>query len=120
MTSVTLTLTEFLLARIAEDEASARGDDFHIMIPAPAKSLIQWRNIQVTRVRRPRSDIGPARVLAECEAKRQIVEACTRPLPRLCYHPDEWEREQHDPEGILNILAAVYADHPDYLAEWRP
>jgi hypothetical protein len=46
----------------------------------------------------------PARVLADVEAKRRIV---------------EWDAEQPVDRGVLNILASVYADHPDYREEWR-
>jgi hypothetical protein len=47
----------------------------------------------------------PARVLAECEAKRRIV---------------EWYGEEPGRVGpALGMLAAVYADHPEFREEWR-
>ncbi|MFJ8923875.1 DUF6221 family protein [Streptomyces sp. NPDC102415] len=71
---------------------------------------------------------GPARSLREVEAKRRIVE---RHSPhsmggcRTCERPhwgvevcDHCERETPCPD--LRDFAAVYADHPDYLPEWRP
>lgn len=62
----------------------------------------------------------PARVLAECEAKRRIVarhdahlghEPTPHIVPRL-----KW-REGCD---TLRLLALPYADHPDFREEWRP
>ena len=43
----------------------------------------------------------PARVVAECESKRRIL-----------------ERHEQD-EEILRVLALPYADHRDYRDEWR-
>lgn len=51
----------------------------------------------------------PARILAECAAKRQIVEYCSDQLG------DEYERIP-----VLELLAQPYADHPEYRPEWRP
>lgn len=91
-------LTEFLLARVAEDEGDIADIDG-----------VNWTG---------------ERVRAECEAKRRIVE-----------HYQRAERcaldEDHDPDSltecawlgqgvweVLHMLAAVYADHPDYSPEW--
>jgi hypothetical protein len=60
---------------------------------------------------------GPARVLAECEAKRRIV----------AEHDDQhsctsWELASAEPYvgcSVLRLLALPYADHPDYREEWR-
>jgi hypothetical protein len=88
-----MTLIEFLLARITDDEALAAN-----------ASSYYWG-------RRTLSE----RVLAECEAKRRIIEAA--PWANNGGHsamkdlPGRW---------ILRLLAAVYADHPDYRDEWRP
>lgn len=60
---------------------------------------------------------GPARVLAECEAKRQIV-AAHADDHKFC--GDEVILEPGAPCDTLLTLAAVYADHPDYRDEWRP
>ena len=64
-----------------------------------------------TRIRRTRPTCctalarhDPARVLAECEAKRQIVQNAQDPGDDL----------------FVAILALPYADHPDYREEWRP
>ena len=109
------TLTEFLLARIAADEAAA--DD------------VDWDDYNPLH--------QPARVLAECEAKRRIVERERWKPPHgmdCDGHPGAWMPHgdygagycmwgaEHDGEqsATLRDLAAVYADHPDYRNEWRP
>lgn len=126
-----MTITEFLLARIEEDEKYARAaggrrwaswnrswdatpsrdiaDGTERLFPVPAQydeHVAQW---------------DPARVLAECEAKRRIVEM----------HPVYADNDQHDCPGewpnyagpgdpcpTLLALASVHADHPDYDAAW--
>lgn len=81
----TVNLTDFILARIAEDERDAEYD--------------YGANCRCA---------SPDRVLADCEAKRRIVET---------WLEDEgWGR--HDP-WVLEILASVYQDHPDFDPEWR-
>lgn len=155
-----VTLSEFLLARIAEDEATAReacafghwaatmgwisdGPDSgvwevghevldeegshneedptvrgeHLLIydegghnVAHARHIAQW---------------DPARVLAECEAKRLAIEAAWGDHLKL---EDEWgyarHEEQMSAEGdnpdVVEALAWPYADHPDYRQEWAP
>lgn len=88
-------LTDFLLARIAEDEEAAR----------------EWCAVLLSRELEQGSEPfdfeavhgpgDPIRVLAECEAKRRIVEW----LP-------EWT--------VLRLLALPYVGHPHYDEEWRP
>ena len=100
MTTSTATLTSFLLDRIAEDEANAGS-----------KHDLAYHD---------HGDCGgceyPARVLAECEAKRRIVEQARNYSPEL-EHGDngEWAFDT-----VLLALALPYADHPDYREEWRP
>ncbi|MGY0067707.1 DUF6221 family protein [Streptomyces sp. QTS137] len=59
----------------------------------------------------------PARVLAEIEAKRELL----RQYEHLKYDvtPDDltgvWAFE-----AVLRAFALPYADHPDYRDEWRP
>ncbi len=84
-------LVRFLFERIAEDEAAARG-------------------ARAARV--PSGLFGPARVLAECAAKRGIVEI---QRTDLVDDPEDWRADE-----ILRLLALPYADHPAYRPEWRP
>lgn len=126
----TLTLADFLLARIAEDE----------------RRLLRWG------IRYPRAVVfepGPnaipikdhLRLRRECEAKRRIVELHERgphPLDRkanppftgeletpssICEECSGWDDPYVDqvdyPCTTLKLIAAIYADHPDYRAEWR-
>lgn len=92
------TITEFLEARIAEDEQQA--GICRELGWSPAKKY------GVTAV-------SPARVLAECAAKRAIIAA----------HKNQEDNDDDSAwivasEVLLRALAAVYASHPDYRQEW--
>lgn len=101
-------LTDFLLARIAEDEAGYRAE----------AAGIEWLTVNGR-------DLWP-KLLADCEAKRRIVE---REGKRL---HEEWRRRSDEhrqtfeewftkPYGeTLRDLALPYADHSDYREDWRP
>jgi len=129
MTTSTLTLTEFLLARIAEDEEDARAADgtrwlhsdkvvtFEAFGPdgdyvdASSPISVDTRDNGWHIVR-----WSPARVLAECKAKRRLLERAspeartTAQLVAVAALADD----------ALRLLALPYADHPDYREEWRP
>ena len=103
MTTGTLTLTEFLLARIAEDEA--RLDRI-----VPADESKGGIGLSLND--------GLRRWQRECEAKRSIIEMHdAMPAENVyCMTCDE----NHDwPCATLKTVAAVYADHPDFREEWR-
>jgi hypothetical protein len=119
------TLTDFLLARIAEDEAAVAAilrqhpswtaDDGDVL-DQPEYAIAHARgNYAASHIAR----WDPARVLAESEAKRSVVELhrtdATDPEVIVCavclYGP---------PCETLRLLALPYADHPDYRPEWRP
>lgn len=89
-----MTLTEFLLERIAEKERIAR------LVTA--------------------SSIGEQSILlAECEAQRRIVEIPeTEPMddPRWKGYHLGW---RHMHTQVLLRLALPYADHPDFREQWR-
>lgn len=150
-------LSSFLLARIAEDEKVARlapdriaerleqqGDEIARRYgdsepPEGAVSVadaLWWTTKDaVSWIRRH----NPARVLAECEAKRRIVtEVHHRAAdgPRAKY-VSSWEKDACEGCGsdcpsedyrvehvnqcpTLQLLALPYSDHPDYRDEWRP
>ena len=124
-----MTLTEFLLARIAEDEAAARDAGERRGLPYESPLYVVDDNYRHDQV-----GIYPERVLAECEAKRRIVGiheldpievyswGTTGGGCGLCDHScetggDTWG---HDPCETLKALALPYADHPDYRQEWKP
>lgn len=110
-----ITLTEFLLARIAEDEAESVHDvDCSLIVNGRPDPAFGWE-----------CDCGwPDRLKAECEAKRRIVE---RHQPEeFADTPGEFfcSRCQRTAEvwpcpDVMD-LALPYADHPDYREEWRP
>jgi hypothetical protein len=109
-------LDEFLLARIAEDERLAAADDVR-----SAASLQPDGHA---------SPFDPARVLAECAAKRHIVLSCrevrpdTRILGARPAGMGDFPLAPHDQHQLaavtLALLALPYAGHRDYRAEWRP
>ena len=114
----TMSLDEFLLARIAEDErlANAAADEGRGSPAAPAG-------------RHP-SPFDPARIRADCAARRRIVLACreSRPDTRLLgARPrglGDFPLSPHDQHQLaaltLAVLALPYAGHRDYREEWRP
>lgn len=67
----------------------------------------------------------PARVLAECEAKRKIVMRCALLLEAFddpehgAWH-DVNRRERSHARMTLEALALPFADRPGYQEEWRP
>lgn len=92
-------LPEFLLARFAEDENTARF--------APSTAEWAWR----PETPGPLSPLAlalpdPARIVADCEAKRRIVQACNY--------------DGMTADHVLECLALPYSDHPDYRQEWKP
>lgn len=97
-------LTDFLLARIADDEDMAREavEDWYWTLGS--LDGMAWSGAQhVIR-------FDPARMLAECKAKRRIVGLHL-----------EWEGDANDygqTAQVLRLLAQVYADHPDYDPAW--
>lgn len=110
MTTPTLTITEFLLARITEDELEI-GPPVDLDESAGPNG-IGWADVGGL------SDVlmsSRARAWAECEAKRRIIEAyIERDQDDDPRSPDYW-----DVPVVLEHLAKVYADHPDFDPEWR-
>jgi hypothetical protein len=122
-----MTLTEFLLARIAEDEALALAaiedddgedggledefgrltrragtpTDFSPSFGDACARMIVWNT--------------PRRVLAECEAKRQIVRLHTGSVQDCVGHDDP----ANPACPTLRALALPYADHEDHQPEWK-
>lgn len=108
-------LSEFLLARIAEDEAVAQKAE---------RARYEREGVHYALDSTPRFDplhsqvpvrLDLTRVLAECEAKRRLIEAVVDKDPF-----DAMGAESAYEVLILSHLALPYADHPDYRDEWRP
>ena len=136
-----MTITEFLLARIAEDETAALaavdgqadpengwGYEGRALIPhvgiihhaVQAEHITRWH---------------PYRVVAECAAKRAVVERYVDNLDlalsyRKLLPPTPWpvgwtEHRLQEARLATSLeacvaLVAVYADHPDYDDTWIP
>ena len=114
-----MTLTDFLLARIAEDEAAA-----HALGDEPGREwwhvTNEWLPPLNSDAARFAARLHPTRVLAECEAKRRVVGLHSGDEdPSDC---PPWGRSPSglEPCSTLRALALPYADHPDYREEWRP
>jgi hypothetical protein len=134
-----MTLVEFLLARITEDEAQLRKQDDY------PDGRVHW----------PADCDWPgdaphglctcslhAQLLADCDAKRRILELHVQggslrgPITDNKFYccavcgPFSWPWLQHEeapePEGefwpcpTLRLLALPYAGHPSYRPEWKP
>ena len=113
------TLPEFLLARIAEDEAIGRDWRHH-----PGKVQVHGGGTGYLAI------CDPARVLADCEAKRRIVEehrplrqdpewAALGQLPSCCTCGG-MRGQRRWPCDTLRALVLPYASHSDYREDWRP
>jgi len=95
-----MTITEFLEARIAEDEADTIN-----------------RVVLRSEDRRSLTMDQAERAHAEIAAKRAIL-ADRKRMDRNT-HDDDWTAGYSDGNyQAINALAAVYRDHPDYRQEW--
>lgn len=137
-----MTLTEFLLARITEDEARAeaaadaadygRHHALNLGRPQGRPVVRSWTSskhgktvwianqgqIVTTNLEHGTGQHiarwSPARVLAECEAKRRIVAEALDYSPELAEGDNgEWAFDR-----VLHALAQTYADHPDFDPAW--
>lgn len=143
---MTDTLLAFLRARLDEDAADAqraaeelgarwRYDGQHVVAEAEG-DMVATGSLDELEAERgahvARHD--PARVLAEVEAKRQLVllhgratlragggaqHFDTTTVCRSC-EPSYQFPDQSWPCPTLRLLALPYAGHPDYREEWRP
>lgn len=136
-----MTLTEFLLARIAEDEALAEDT-----LGAYARHSSSWGTPSTGVVDLGDPDVDglipfgdgpvaehvahwdPARVLAECEAKRAIIAlhdewpVLIESEPEVLTTRREYVRRfgaEPMTTPMLRAMASVYADHPDYDPTWQ-
>lgn len=112
-------LTEFLLARVAEDEMAVRTRDKSA--PIHYVGCVYYNNDIGEFCPCDCDEDGEAtrRQLAECEAKRRIVEEHPQFVSEGMSYCETCERST-SPCNTLRLLALPYADHPDYREEWRP
>lgn len=123
-----LTLTEFLLARLDEDEAVAKMPSVTLMdwefddSTEPAVVAIGWTiasEVQPSEAGKHIARHDPARVLADVAAHRAVVALHTGDEDPDC---PPWGRrpDGSEPCATLLALAQPHADHPDFRDEWRP
>jgi len=104
-----MTLTEFLLARIAEDEQRA-----HYALTYGDSGALEYGGQWYGAIKHAER-WEPARVLAECDVKTEIV-GLYEDSQAADMSADSWALMKM----VLGALAVPYADHPDYLQEWKP
>lgn len=111
-----ITLSEFLLARIAEDKRQALGAINMSELP----SGLYHFGTEPTATSYGLGITGD-RLLTECEAKRGLVEQYRQARDDDDQVPAEWnDGYVCGQEFALKLLALPYADHPDYRQEWKP
>ena len=99
-----MNITDFLLARIEEDEADAQADAMEM---GRSSVSIQFDCAMQAR-------FTPTRVLAECAVKREIIRWW---VDGLIGYVRVNDGELTNP---LLPLAAIYKHHPDYDPAWSP
>jgi hypothetical protein len=99
-----MTITEFILARIAEDEREANVS-LDLYAEGGTTSKRRW-----------------IRVLAQCKAMRQIVDLHHEYIGVCGHCVDIAGKHQREawPCETVRTLAAIWSDHPDYDDTWRP
>ena len=128
-------LTEFLLARIAEDEFDARravGLGLASRLMGQADQVVARYGSQeppdepntADRLWWTAQDVhqwltphGPARVLADCKAKRRIASTMQSAI-NGGWQSQSREEIEFVATRTLRALALPYADHPAYREDW--
>lgn len=114
-----MNLTEWLLAELAEDERVARAATTRGGSTVYTDARRGGKQAVLDHVMRH----DPARVLADCAAKRRIVERHRRcdahTVPGDCDACLTCGDGSLWPCDDVLALASVYADRPGYRDEWR-
>ena len=125
------TITEFLMARIDEDEKAAREategpwertidehgpDETDVGVWSDTANRYPVETLVVGNLNHMADAAHiarhhPARVLSECRAKRSLVDSHSG-----C---DDVSYGDASTCPVVRALASVYADHPDFRQEWR-
>lgn len=140
-----MTLAEFLLARLGEDQAAAEAaanrrwiTQDNIIELHPMHEDDGFMSFPTRADARHAANWDPARVLAEVDAKRRIVEL----VEAECQKADRANRRAAamvadqvgrpdlvppprgdriaDRSPVLRLLALPHAEHRDYREEWKP
>jgi hypothetical protein len=122
-----MTITEFLIARLDEDESTARMADSASSRPGEVDGEPSAAAPFPPQRQRHIDRWSPTRVLVDIAAKRTIVETYEE-LGRVLSKASDSGQED---EAIVtrNLFAGLqvavlahamtFADHPDYRAEWQ-
>lgn len=108
-----MNITEFLEARIAEDESTARRVKDGPGEPGGRGVWSVQIGVSGNDAKFAHVASDPDRIIAECAAKRAIISA------------HQSQKSEDDPgawivasNALIKALTAVYKDHPDYQQEW--
>ncbi|GAA1909276.1 hypothetical protein GCM10009737_08130 [Nocardioides lentus] len=117
-----MTLVDFLLARIAEDEADARAaspgpwslasDDPEQVVAVDGIEVTDAFALSGPQTRATAAHIArhdPARVLAQCRAHRDVITVVS---------DVGWTGSYAVRDVVLGHLARAYRDHPDFDPAW--
>jgi Family of unknown function (DUF6221) len=125
-------LAAFLAARLDEDEAMIRRNADHRGLADGFPDYRTYDGPDQEAADEYIEHFGPGRTLREFEAKQVIMRWHYRGLPpegapeglEICAGEegdgDTWQMATPWPCPQIRALAAVYSDHPDYRAEWKP
>ncbi|MGV9352263.1 DUF6221 family protein [Streptomyces misionensis] len=132
-------LVQFLRARLDEDEQTARraGDSFRqigetgVIVATEGDRAEECASANWAGIAEHIVHHDPARVLAEVDAKRRLVDehkpSRSKGRPNMergclsCTTAQEWDAKANEANCLtLRLLALPYADHPGYREEWRP
>jgi hypothetical protein len=124
-------LATWLLDCVAEDEqrakaAQGRSADWRVAPGEIVEDAEHYAHANVPPYEPPNADEiefiranGPARVLAECDTKRRIIETYQGAVFTQECHP-EYEGNNGYVQAlsdVLRLMAVVYKDRPGYVAE---
>ena len=124
-----MTITEFIRARLDEEESAARGaygNNWHDDVEDREKSWVCAEDMHLAEADHATAHHmalhDPARVLREIAAKRSVLDmALTEQEAGDRYGAgfNEASEGWHDvQEHVLKQLASAHADHTDYQQEW--
>lgn len=132
-----MTIVEFLNARLDEDETKAKAARGATWVASQRGGVVDLDDDRGKEVTGGDGGLAwsdadfmahhdPARVLREVEAKRAILNLRDALTDRRAALSEYTMRTTHTEAGIesydhvVQHMAAVYADHPDYQQEWTP
>lgn len=115
-----MTITEFLTARLDEDEAAARDVlENGVVSWDEARQILYRAGWHAERAEAHIVRHDPARVLADVAAKRSIVQAWVDADEMAGPYPGTDAGVEMGLLTAVHHLAAVYDQHPDWREKWR-